>query len=50
MYESQEDLMNKIDYYLSHDEEREEIARRGREKIEKDFSYEKKLSEIFQYV
>ncbi len=50
MYESQEDLMNKIHYYLSHDEEREEIARRGREKIEKAFSYEKKLPEIFQCI
>lgn len=50
MYESQEDLINKIDYYLSHNEEREEIARRGREKIERDFSYEKKLPEIFQYI
>lgn len=50
MYESQEDLMDKIDYYLSHEEEREEIARRGKLKIEKEFSYEKKLPEIFQYI
>lgn len=50
MYESQEDLMWKINYYLSHEEEREEIARQGKRKIERDFSYEKKLPEIFQHV
>ena len=50
MYESQYDLLNKIDYYLSHEEEREEIARCGRIKIEKEFSYSKALPKIFDIV
>lgn len=50
MYESHEDLMDKIEYYLSHDKERNEIAVCGKEKIEKEFSYEKKLREIFMMV
>ena len=50
MYESQDDLMGKIEYYLSHEKERKDIAMCGKEKIEKEFSYEKKLSDIFRIV
>lgn len=32
-YESKEDLLYKIDYYLSHEEERTEIARNGHDKV-----------------
>ncbi len=37
MYRSMEDLENKIQYYLEHEEEREKIARRGQEAIKKRF-------------
>lgn len=50
MYESRYDLMDKIEYYLSHDKEREEIARNGKLKTDAEFSYEKRLTEIFNIV
>lgn len=50
MYESQDDLLGKIEYYLGHEKEREEIALCGKEKIKKEFSYEKKMKEIFEVV
>lgn len=50
MYESHDDLLDKIEYYLVHEKEREEIALCGKEKIKKEFSYEKKLKEIFGVV
>ena len=50
MYESQEDLMGKIEYYLTHEKERKEIALCGKEKIQNEFSYKKKLEEIFNIV
>jgi spore maturation protein CgeB len=47
LYDSREDLMQKIDYYLCHEEERQEIARCGQRKIEENFSYRKVLPRIF---
>lgn len=48
LYDSRVDLMNKIEYYLNHDEEREEIAKRGREKVVKHFDYMKVVPMIFK--
>ena len=48
LYESYTDLIHKIDYYLNHDEEREEIARNGQRKVQEHFSYPKMLQEIFR--
>ena len=45
-YEDYDDLMNKIDYYLSHDSERETIARSGWEKVRMEHSLEKRLEEM----
>ncbi|MBQ3797454.1 MAG: glycosyltransferase [Butyrivibrio sp.] len=42
-YESYENLMEKTDYYLSHDKERMEIADNGFEKIKKSHSYEDRI-------
>lgn len=50
MYESQDDMLGKIEYYLIHEKEREEIALCGKEKIQREYSYEKKLGEIFGIV
>lgn len=47
-YESQEDLLDKIDYYLSHDKEREEIAANGRQKVIQNHSFEQCFREMFQ--
>lgn len=39
MFDSMEDGMEKIAYYLSHEEERKAVAEAGRRKVEKCFSY-----------
>lgn len=46
-YESREDLMDKINYYLNHDTERIHIADNGHKKAEELFTYEKLLPKIF---
>lgn len=48
MYESMPDLIEKAGYYLSHDEERQAIARRGYEKVKQYHSYEVKLRQMFE--
>lgn len=47
-YESVDDLVEKCGYYLSHEEERAEIARQGHDRAHELFSYEKQLTAIFQ--
>lgn len=47
-YESREDLMDKIDFYLSHDKERERIAQNGSWKVQAHFSYSELLPKILQ--
>ncbi|MBQ9301592.1 glycosyltransferase [Butyrivibrio sp.] len=49
-YESKRDLMEKIEYYLSHEEERQDIAKRGHAKILADHTYERRLQEIIDIV
>ena len=39
---------NKAKYFLSHDTERERIAFQGYEKVRNGFSYEKRISEMFE--
>lgn len=50
VYESTEDLINKIDYYLHHDAERIEIAINGYEKVAKYHTYETRLAQILKTV
>jgi spore maturation protein CgeB len=47
LYTGMDDLLKKVDYYLKHNEEREKIARAGYEKIKNEFSYQKKLNQLF---
>ena len=50
-YDSHEDMIDKIYYYLEHEDEREEIARRGQARCQADYSAEKGgvvLHEIIQ--
>jgi spore maturation protein CgeB len=49
-YRSTEELIQKINYYLSHAEEREAIAGAGHERTIKDHTYEKRFREIFSKV
>ncbi len=43
LFESEKDLLEKISYYLSHDEERQEIANHGYQKIQDYYSYKNRL-------
>lgn len=48
MYESPEDALEKVIYYISHDVERNKIAKSGFEKVSRDFSFEKQISNILE--
>ena len=48
VYESQEDLLNKIAYYLEHEDERKEIAKNGQEKVKNEHSYKLKIQKIME--
>lgn len=45
-YESKEDLLAKIDYLLSHEDERKEIAENGYKRILKDHTYDARVNEM----
>ncbi len=47
MYTSLEDAYAKCEYYLEHEEEREQIARNGRQKVQQLFGYEVRIREMF---
>ena len=49
-YADYEDLMDKVDYYLEHDEERKLIAKRGCEKAHCLFGYQKRICEMLRIV
>lgn len=46
-FDSKEDLLSKIEYYLSHPKERKEIASNALLRIASDFSYEHQLHQLF---
>lgn len=46
-YEDEQDLVKKIDYYLSHEDKRIEIAQNGHEKVKKNYSFERCFENIF---
>ena len=45
-YESKDDLLKKIDYLLSHEDERAEIARNGYNRLVKDHTYDNRINEM----
>lgn len=47
-YDSYEDLLQKTEYYLTHEEERQQIARNGYEKVKKYHTYQKRFDEMLQ--
>ncbi len=49
-YDSRTDLMNKIDYYLLHEDERIRIAENGRARIKAGHTYEQRLEELLDIV
>ena len=50
LFESQEDFLNKCNYYLKHDNERRQIAANGYGKVKEFHTYEIRLKEIFEVV
>lgn len=50
LYESQDDLIRKCDYYLHHDAERRQIAANGHGKVSEFHTFEIRLKEIFDIV
>ena len=49
-FENKEDLIKKIDFYLSHQELRKEIALNGRQLLEKNYSPKKHGDEILNKI
>ena len=49
-YDSQEDLLNKIDYFLSHEKERKEIAQNGQERVCNEHNYFAFFQKIFDII
>lgn len=47
LFESKEECMEKIAYYLAHEDKRKEIAAAGRQKVKERFSYERGLERLF---
>ncbi len=47
-YESQRDLLNKIDYYLLHEDKRKAIAENAYEKIKKDHTFDVRIEQILK--
>jgi glycosyltransferase involved in cell wall biosynthesis len=45
-YDSVDDLVEKVAYYLEHDEERSEIARSGQERTLREHTYAQRMSEL----
>jgi spore maturation protein CgeB len=50
MYYNQNDLIQKINYYLNNEEERAQIAENGKRRIETDYSYKIQLQRIMNTV
>ena len=50
MFKTPEELLEKVEYYLQHDKEREQIARAGHDKVLDCYTYEKKLEKLLSWV
>lgn len=50
MFRTPEELLEKVDYYLTHDQEREQVAKAGYRKVIECYTYEKKLEQLLKWV
>jgi spore maturation protein CgeB len=50
IYESVDAIVNKVFYYLKHQDEREDIARRGYERTLRDHTMEKRFADLFDRI
>jgi spore maturation protein CgeB len=49
-YENIEDMKNKVNYYLSHNREREEIAKKGQLRARRDHTYARRMEELISFM
>jgi spore maturation protein CgeB len=49
VYRGFEDLVDKIDFYLSHPEERDRVARAGYERTLREHTYERRMAEVIDF-
>lgn len=49
-YSDYSELMDKVDYYLTHEEERKRIARNGHDKVKKYHTFEDRIRDILEVV
>jgi spore maturation protein CgeB len=49
-YKNTEELKDLVKFYLSHAEEREEIARKGNLRAHRDHSYAKRMEELISFI
>jgi spore maturation protein CgeB len=49
-FDRSDDLIEKIKYYLAHDDERAAIARRGYERTQRDHTYARRFDDIFRKI
>lgn len=47
VYQSLEELVDLVGYYLHHEEERKQIARNGLERVRQDFQFEERIKSMF---
>ncbi len=47
-YDGEDDLLSKVEYYLSHEKERKEIAHNGFMKVSQEHTYEKRVSAMLE--
>ncbi len=48
-YENKEDLLQKVGYYLEHEEERKAIARNGHDKVATKHTYRHRVQEMLDF-
>jgi spore maturation protein CgeB len=48
IYEDYIDLVQKVKYYLAHDEERREIAKNGQQAVRERFNYDDRVKVMFK--
>ena len=49
-YENRKDILDKIEYYLSHEDERKAIAKNGHDKVKKEHTFDVRVKQIIELV
>jgi spore maturation protein CgeB len=50
VFDGLDDLRGKISYYLNHPDERNEIIKNGRDRVQRDHTYENRMKEMLEYI